>query len=817
MIAAIMAVVRRCFLMVGILLAGTADCLPFAGDPADTIATAQAITFLPAVAFGSTERYNNTYSPQGCTGDPISSHAPDVVYSYTPTETKMVYMSLCGTAFDAIVYLVDGNGMPVVPAGSLTAACYVADAGGDCDDAESVLAVVLTAGVKYYIVIDGVGTSSGRFKLSIYEADSAHSDTYARILDRGILRCAALTHEKGFFNDVAGQTLAGFNIDLCRALAAAVFGRNGDIDALITYQTVLPSSDRAELVNNGAVDVVILPSTITLGRDWTWGVFSTPTFFDGQSFVVNETAIASVVDTPIGQLALSELNRADVSYCVVADAYLEQACALFNLPDAVQVLVEDRDGGLEALATGRCMALTGPGSWLTAALPRANLAVLTDVLSREAYGVLTAHNSPVWSSIVQWVLHGLVLAESLGITRANAATIQPTQLEGRLLLGRVPPELLTRLEAQLGAPWNAAPLPLDRSFMENALLQVGNYGEIFARNLPAGGTPRANTPNALWTSSRGALYPYLFLGETGEISQVAQAPPNRRLTNIQLRGKLICGALRHEQSVFSKPASGSAPAGGMDVDLCRAVAAAIFNRSDSIDDVVELKALSLLERRSALHNGSVDVLIHELTPTLGRDVAWGFSFSVPYFYDSQAFLVDTSTLVPSSSGSLQLADIDRNGSTCCVVAGSTSGLVASSLLRNAAVVQVAHRDEGIEGIRSGRCTALSSDRGNLELAAGGNLDFIPVTTEAERVALRVPLAAAVVDGETDLLHVVNWVIQGLIAAEDEGISQSSVGQREPTQWEGRLLMGLEGKAPAGLPIARDFMKYVIRAVGNYGA
>ncbi|GAB4437089.1 MAG: amino acid ABC transporter substrate-binding protein [Anaerolineae bacterium] len=305
-----------------------------------------------------------------------------------------------------------------------------------------------------------------------------------RVLDRGTLICGVNSTVPGFgFINDAGEA-SGFDVDFCHAIAAGVLG-----DANAVQFVPLTAAERFTAVQTGAVDVLIRNTTHTLTRDTENGMdFGPVTFYDGQGLMVR------VAD---GFASIDDLGGAAI--CVLAGTTTE-----LNLADKMAargleyepVVYDTSDATLRALEEGRCDALTSDKSQLaglrSAASDPSLYTILADTLSKEPLGPVYLQGDPQWADVVNWITWGTMQAEEFGITSQNIDDFMDSENpEIRRFLG---------LEEELGAK-----LGLSNDFMVNVISQVGNYAEIYERNLfPIGLEVRGL--NALWTEG-GAHYP----------------------------------------------------------------------------------------------------------------------------------------------------------------------------------------------------------------------------------------------------------------------------------------------------------------------
>jgi len=318
------------------------------------------------------------------------------------------------------------------------------------------------------------------------EAPEFASPTLAAVKRRGRLNCGVHEGLVGFaYTDNRGQW-RGFDADFCRALAAAVLG---DPDAVRFVP--LNTSQRFEALRSGRIDVLWRTTSWTLAREAQEGVrFAGVNYYDGQGFLVRRA---------LDLASATELNGARV--CVQRDSTSEMNVADWFRARGLEyrpVVAASQDAARDAYARENCDAFSADISALAAARsllsnPEQH-AILPDVISKEPLGPAVRRGDEAWTSIVRWTLNGLILAEELGVTRANAARMAEESRDPavRRLLG---------VEGEFGPM-----LGLPRDWLKRAILAEGNYGEIFARNVGADSSlDLARGLNAQWNARPAGL------------------------------------------------------------------------------------------------------------------------------------------------------------------------------------------------------------------------------------------------------------------------------------------------------------------------
>ncbi len=305
------------------------------------------------------------------------------------------------------------------------------------------------------------------------------------VKERGTLVCGVDGGIPGFsFVDESG-TYSGLDVDVCKAVAAAVLG-----DAEAVEYRRLDSTERFTALAGGEVDMLSRNTTWTISRDTSVGLeFAPTTFFDGQGMLVRTDSGITTLEDFAGK-----------AICVETGTTTE-----LNLTDQMRqlgvefepVVFQDADAAYAAYSEGRCEGMTSDKSQLVArrsTLPNPDEHVLLEVtMSKEPLGPVTVNNDSAWFDVVKWTTFGLMQAEEFGITSENVATFEGTEN----------PDIARFLGAEgtLGSD-----MGLPNNFMVEVISQVGNYGEIYDRNVGEGsqfGLERGQ--NALW-SQGGLMY-----------------------------------------------------------------------------------------------------------------------------------------------------------------------------------------------------------------------------------------------------------------------------------------------------------------------
>ena len=316
----------------------------------------------------------------------------------------------------------------------------------------------------------------------------AKAGTLDDVKARGQLVCGVNTSLLGFGAPDDQGKWTGFDIDYCRAVAAAVLG-----DATKVKFVPLSAKERFTALQSSTIDMLARNSTWTMSRDTTLGLtFATVNYYDGQGFLV---------PSKLGVKSAMELKGATV--CVQSGTTTELNLADFfklNKMDYKVVAFEKEEEVLKAYQEGRCDVYSTDQSGLYA--ERLGLSnpndhvVLPEIISKEPLGPVVRQNDAQWFNIVKWVSYSLVVSEELGVTSANVDDMRKS----------TNPEVQRLLSSKVkGADGKEADndfgkgLGLSPDWAYSAIKQVGNYGEIFERNLGQGTKLKiARGKNALW-------------------------------------------------------------------------------------------------------------------------------------------------------------------------------------------------------------------------------------------------------------------------------------------------------------------------------
>ena len=277
------------------------------------------------------------------------------------------------------------------------------------------------------------------------------------------------------------------------------------------------------------------------------------------------------------------------------------------------------------------------------------------------------------------------------------------------------------------------------------------------------------------------------------------------LDQVKTRGQLVCGAnpglagfgLPDDQGVYK----------GLDVDECKAIAAAIFNDPNK----VKYLPINAKDRPTILASGEIDVLIRNTTWTLSRQTG-GMFFTGVNFYDGQGFMVRKKLDVNSA--------LKLDGASVCVQQGTTTELNLADYFRannmKLEAVVFATDEEATKAYDSGRCDAYTTDASGLysERLKMSNPDDHIVLPE---IISKEPLGPSVRKDDIQWFQIVQWTHYALITAEELGVTQANVDEKLKSDNPAiRRLLGVEGSYGEGLGLSNDWAYRIIKAVGNYG-
>ena len=310
-------------------------------------------------------------------------------------------------------------------------------------------------------------------------AQEATGSRLQAIQERGRVVCANNDSLAGFgFLDDAGNT-TGFDVDLCRAVAAAVLGNANAVEFRTTT-----AAERGPSMQSGEIDMMSRNTTWTTSRDATWGDFAQTMFYDGQGFIVPKSLDVS-----------SAYDLTGASVCVLKGTTTELNLQDFDTQNDMNFTIvpfEDNTSANEAYLQGQCDSLTTDQSGLVANAsgfpdPSAHV-ILPETISEEPLGTVVPHGDDQWYDIVKSVMAMLIYAEAFGIHSGNV----PTSETGDTAIDRL---------FGLSGSYGQDAMGLKETAAQDVIRQVGNYGQIFDLHLTPLGLVRDGSRNALWNDA----------------------------------------------------------------------------------------------------------------------------------------------------------------------------------------------------------------------------------------------------------------------------------------------------------------------------
>ena len=310
------------------------------------------------------------------------------------------------------------------------------------------------------------------------------------VLQRGVLNCGVNGQVPGFgyLNPDTGQW-EGFDVDFCRALAAALFGEVTDSNINFIPTT---TQERFTVLQTRQADVLFRNTTWTISRDGELGLdFGPTTYYDGQGLMVR---------ADLGASSIEDLDGASICSLTGTTTELNVTEAMESRGLAYELVpFEQSSETISAFEEGRCDVLTSDQSQLAGLRSQAadpgSIVILPDVISKEPLGPAYLANDSAWGDVVNWTVFALIQAEEFGITSQNIDEFLTSDN----------PEILRFLGQGADTP-SGSLIGLDNDFVVNVIRAVGNYGEIFERNLgPDTPLGLQRGLNRLWTDG-GLLY-----------------------------------------------------------------------------------------------------------------------------------------------------------------------------------------------------------------------------------------------------------------------------------------------------------------------
>jgi general L-amino acid transport system substrate-binding protein len=287
------------------------------------------------------------------------------------------------------------------------------------------------------------------------------------------------------------------------------------------------------------------------------------------------------------------------------------------------------------------------------------------------------------------------------------------------------------------------------------------------------------------------------------------AMAGKDLDAVKSRGALVCGVGQGTAGFFLADSQGKWV--GLDVDVCRAVAAAIFGDSEKVKYV----PLSAQQRFTALQSGEVDILSNNTTVTLTRDTALGLDFTAVTYYDGQGFMVNKKLGVKSAK--------ELNGATVCVAPGTTTELNLADYFRATKMSFKPVVIEKVDDIRAafftGRCDVYTTDASGLYATRAAN---VPAPAKAEdfiilpEIISKEPLAPAVRHGDNQFADIVRWTQYAMVEAEEYGINSKNVDDMLKSDNPSiKRILGVTPGMGKALGVDEKWVYNIVKQVGNY--
>jgi general L-amino acid transport system substrate-binding protein len=304
-------------------------------------------------------------------------------------------------------------------------------------------------------------------------------------------------------------------------------------------------------------------------------------------------------------------------------------------------------------------------------------------------------------------------------------------------------------------------------------------------------------------SMKANLVPLLLGAAMGVAATSASAGT---LDDVKAKGFIQCGVSQGLPGFSNPDAQGNWT--GLDVDICRAVAAAVFGDASK----VKYSPLNAKERFTALQSGEIDMLSRNTTWTVSRDTSLGLNFTGVTYYDGQGFMVRKSLGV---AGALELS-----GASVCTQTGTTTELNVADYFRTNnmpyEIVAFEKADEVVKAYDAGRCDVFTTD------ASGLYAERLKLTNPGDHIVLpeiisKEPLGPVVRHGDDQWFDLVKWSLYAMVNAEELGITQANVEEMKKSENpEIKRLLGVEGAFGEGLGVSNDWVVNIVKGVGNYG-
>lgn len=297
------------------------------------------------------------------------------------------------------------------------------------------------------------------------------------------------------------------------------------------------------------------------------------------------------------------------------------------------------------------------------------------------------------------------------------------------------------------------------------------------------------------------------LGITAALSLAGTVNAGATLDGVKSKGYVQCGVSTGLPGFSSADEKGEFT--GLDVDMCRAVAAAIFGDASK----VKFSPLTAKERFTALQSGEVDMLSRNTTWTYTRDTSLGLNFTGASYYDGQGFLVTKNLGVKSA--------LELDGASFCIQAGTTTELNLADYFRANKMaytpITFDTSDQTVKAFEAGRCDALTSDQSQL-YALRIKLGDPTSAVVLPEVISKEPLGPVVRQGDDEWFNIVKWSLFAMINAEELGVSSANVDEMKASSTDPnvRRLLGVEGVKGEWMGVPDEWGYSIVKHVGNYG-
>ena len=293
----------------------------------------------------------------------------------------------------------------------------------------------------------------------------------------------------------------------------------------------------------------------------------------------------------------------------------------------------------------------------------------------------------------------------------------------------------------------------------------------------------------------------------GLVGVAGTAHAGKDLDAVKARGQLICGVSTGVAGFASADSQGKWT--GIDVDVCRAVSAALFGDSEKVKYV----PTTAQQRFTALQSGEVDVLARTTTYTLTRDTALGFDFTGVNYYDGQGFMVNKKLGVKSAK--------ELNGATVCVQPGTTTELNLADYFRANKMTFKPVVIEKIEEVRAaffaGRCDVFTTDASGLYATRAANAPNPDDYVILPEIISKEPLGPVVRHGDNQFADVVRWALYAMIEAEEYGITSKNVDEMLKSDNPSiKRILGVTPGMGKALGVDEKWVYNIVKQVGNYG-